>query len=154
MIMATTRARRWSLSTLSTTYAARRSASPISVSTLSTLLAFFLAATACTNQVLQPADETSLVDPELLDFYTGFCTEWKECVPNFAAEWSSVQECAEYSVMTYEKLPTACLNRVITYHQCGIDSECDAFKQNGTVFTCVAERDAIKNVDCGGMSAP
>jgi len=108
----------------------------------------------CADDRAQTNDEPRPTRDELLEFYVGFCTHWEGCVPNFSAEWSSVQECAEHQVNTYEKLPTACLNRVVTYHQCGTDSECDVYKQNGTMLTCVAERDAINDVDCGGMSAP
>jgi len=106
----------------------------------------------CADDSKQPGDEPRPTQNELLEFYTRFCEHWEGCVPNFAAEWSSVQQCAEFQVEGYDKLPTACLNRVVDLHECVMDSECASYGEPDP--TCPAEREAIKAVDCGGMSAP
>jgi hypothetical protein len=90
-------------------------------------------------------------DEELLAFYTEFCTHWVECDET---SWTTVVECAEYQVAAYDPLPSACLNRVIDYHRCGTELECEMFLNTQNDVTCSPLRDAIADVDCGGMSAP
>jgi len=118
------------------------------------VLVFTALAVGCVENVTEPVDEPPAIDDELLEFYTAFCTHWEGCDIDFSARWSSVGECAEDRARAYQNLPNICLARVLEYHQCVIDMYCDWYMPLGEAFTCKTERLAIKDVDCGGMSAP
>ncbi len=87
---------------------------------------------------------------ELLAFYTDFCLDWQNCDPDGVA---SVEACASDQVEGYGKLPTACLNRVMDFHRCAMDLDCETYNDQNDK-TCYPEKSVIHDVDCGGMAAP
>ena len=107
-------------------------------------------AMSCGDDVTAPEGRP---DPdELLQFYTDFCAHWRECEQGFG--WSDAVACANDQVEYYDKLPTACLKKVVDFHQCSLELTCDKFNSYGTHDYCQNAHDAIRNVECGGMSAP
>ena len=90
-------------------------------------------------------------DDEIAEFYTEFCVYWAQCD---ASAWQSVGECADVQVAGYENLPTACLNRLIEYQRCVIEQECEKFNTPTPAEECRPLKQAIDQVDCGGMPAP
>ena len=138
----------------------RASVGPRALLLSSVLLAAVAASAACSGEAEDPLDAPRPTHDDLLEFYTTFCTLWLGCVPNPELAFGSVAECAEFQVDYYEQLPTTCLDRVIVFHQCAIDLACDAYppaiplQVDLGFYVCKAEREAIMDVDCGGMSAP
>lgn len=108
------------------------------------------ASSGCADDAVEP--EKRLSTDELLEFYTEFCARWQECTDAFS--WSSAAECADVQVDYYNMLPTGCLNTVVDYHQCTIQQECAIFENATLGGACAEAKDAIRQVDCGGLSAP
>jgi hypothetical protein len=107
-----------------------------------------LVGVACTEDSTETEPRPS--DDELLAFYTDFCLDWQDCQPD-AVE--SVAGCAKFQVEGYGKLPTACLNRLLDYHRCAMDLDCEAYNDPND-RSCSPEESVIHDVDCGGMAAP
>ncbi len=120
---------------------------PLAAFVLAGILGF-----ACADDDVETEERPG--DAELITFYTEFCTRLEECAPEFSASWNSGVECAEFAVATYRTLPTACLNRLIEYQRCVIEQECEKFNTPTPAEECRPLKQALDQVDCGGMPAP